>query len=234
MLLNTDNKVLAIVGGGSISTSVVCQLVDEITLAGGCDIACILVFDPCVTIGAGVAYQLDNASNLLNTRAGAMSPIDSRPDHFLSWLRANEQKWKPVFPQVCVSEDGFFPRGLFGLYLENIFQDSKQALHERGVSVQHIRADVSGVAVISSGYALQTCLESYFADYIILAVGNLQSSDWSHLLQEAGYFSSPYPCSSLIEHIDTAQSVCILGSGVSEFKIALTDPSIFDKAVANK
>ena len=55
MQFNTKKKVLAIVGGGSIATSVVCQLVDEVNAAGGCDIACILLFDPCLIVGAGIA-----------------------------------------------------------------------------------------------------------------------------------------------------------------------------------
>ena len=225
MQFNTKKKVLAIVGGGSIATSVVCQLVDEVNAAGGCDIACILLFDPCLIIGAGIAYQLDCASNVLNTRAGAMSPINSNPGHFVAWLKGNEKKWKAFFPQVIVSEDAFLPRGLFGLYLENIFQDSKQALHTLGVSVQHIRSVVSGLAAINSGYVLQTCSESYFADNVVLGIGNLQSSEWDHLFLEPGFFSSPYPCSSLVRNIGSSQSVCILGTGLSaiDTAVALAD-----------
>ena len=233
MQFNTKKKVLAIVGGGSIATSVVCQLVDEVNAAGGCDIACILLFDPCLIIGAGIAYQLDCVSNLLNTRADAMSPINSKPDHFIEWLKGNEKKWRSFFPQVTITEDAFLPRGLFGLYLESIFQDSKQALHALGVTVQHVRSIVSGMAAINSGYVLQTCSESYFADNVVLGIGNLQSSDWDHLFLEPGFFTSPYPCSSLVQNIGSSQSVCILGTGLSaiDAAVALADSGHHGKLI---
>lgn len=233
MQFNTKKKVLAIVGGGSIATSVVCQLVDEVNAAGGCDIACILLFDPCLIVGAGIAYQLDCVSNLLNTRADAMSPINSKPDHFIEWLKGNEKKWRSFFPQVTITEDSFLPRGLFGLYLESIFQDSKQALHALGVTVQHVRSIVSGMAAINSGYVLQTCSESYFADNVVLGIGNLQSSDWDHLFLEPGFFTSPYPCSSLVQNIGSSQSVCILGTGLSaiDAAVALADSGHHGKLI---
>ena len=225
MFVNDDKKILAIVGGGSVSVSVVCQLVDEIIGAGGCDIGCVHIFEPCSRIGAGLAYQLDGPSNLLNTRAAAMSPIHSKPDHFIKWLRANEDKWEAFFPQVVISDEVFLPRGLFGLYLENIFQDAKQALHALGIPVHHVRSMVTGMVVMNSGYLLRTCDERFFADNVVLALGNLQSSDWKHLLLEPGFFTSPYPCSTLVKNVHDLQSVCVLGSGLSAIDavVALAD-----------
>jgi uncharacterized NAD(P)/FAD-binding protein YdhS len=162
-----------------------------------------------------MAYQFDSPSNLLNTRAGTMSPIDAEPDHFVNWLRANPAKWEKHFPGTLISEEAFLPRGLFGLYLDDVFLESMARLDAINVFVQHIKVEIIGMRAMASGYELQAGSVSYFADAVVLATGNLQSADRDHLVQEPGYFDSPYPCINLVENILSTQSVCILGTGLS-------------------
>ncbi|SHG79796.1 FAD/NAD(P)-binding protein [Pollutimonas bauzanensis] len=208
-------KTLAIVGGGSIATSVLRQLLDEIMKSDKRCITDVIVFDPNNKVGAGMAYQLDSPSNLLNTRAGTMSPIDDEPDHFVKWLKANPAKWESHFPKIHISEAAFLPRGLFGLYLDDLFLESVERLNSMDVSVQHVEIEIRGMRPTAAGYELQAGSLSYFADAVVLAIGNLHSGEWDHLVQESGYFNSPYPCTDLVNTISPTETVCILGTGLS-------------------
>ncbi|WP_407310954.1 FAD/NAD(P)-binding protein [Pseudomonas sp. nanlin1] len=211
----TRKKILAIVGGGSVATSVLKQLADEINQRGQAPFNEVLIFEKSAGVGAGMAYQLDSASNLLNTRAGTMSPIDAEPDHFVNWLRTHTAKWQAHFPQVEVSDGAFLPRGLFGLYLNDLFSDCVQSLTGNGVRVEHVQLEIKAMRTTANGYELQAGPLSYLADAVVLATGNLHSAERDHMEREPGYFNSPYPCTRLIDAIPRNHSVCVLGTGLS-------------------
>ncbi len=68
-------------------------------------------------IGRGIAYATANPSHLLNVPAGAMSAIDSEPNHFCDWLC--ERTGPPAASAAGTLRSMFVPRALYGEYLAN-------------------------------------------------------------------------------------------------------------------
>jgi uncharacterized NAD(P)/FAD-binding protein YdhS len=225
--MSFGRQVLAIVGGGSIATSALRQLAQEIAGKRIRPFRKVLIFEANDCVGAGLAYQDDSKSNLLNTRAESMSPLPSDPGHFMRWLVENETRWRPFFQDVVVDPDAFLPRALFGLYLRYVHEESVAILANEDIEVQHVRSQIEQVSRIGSDlYELhaESALR-YLADAVILATGNHESTAWDTLRQYKGYFSSPYPCNQLVNSICKDQSVCILGTSLSaiDAAVSLTD-----------
>ena len=67
-------------------------------------------------LGRGLAYATGNPSHLLNVRAANMSAFADDPDHFWRWLAARGE----VGERGGEDRFRFFPRGLYGVYLESL------------------------------------------------------------------------------------------------------------------
>lgn len=215
---------VAVIGGGSVGTSFIRQLADEL-VAGTqtTPIGQVIVLEPSDHPGAGDAYQPDTPSNLLNTRVASMSPIAADPQHFHRWLLAHPQRWRPQFPGLEPTPDSFVPRALFGLYMADVFEEAVTRLQALGVRVEHIKHRVAAVRRSAFGYEVHTsqgrCIE---AQSVVLAIGNLETRAWDHLRAHPGYFNTPYPCTKLITEIDAKRSVCILGTSLSAIDAAVS------------
>lgn len=108
--------------------------------------------------GLGIAYGTGFDGHLLNVRSGRMSAVEGRADDFLDWLRAR-------YPAQA-DPDGFAPRRLFGLYVQDRLT-AAEALHpgliDRVVgAVMALERD--GVR-LADGRVIPT-------DAIVLATGN--------------------------------------------------------------
>lgn len=215
---------IAVIGGGSVGTSFTRQLADHLAAAPQmASVRRLIVLEPSANPGAGDAYQQDTPSNLLNTRVASMSPIAADPQHFHRWLHANQAVWQPQFPGLDPSPDSFVPRALFGLYMGHVFDEAVARLRTLGVQVEHVAHRVAAVRRRGGGYEIHTtqglCIE---AQGVVLAIGNLETSDWDHLRAYPGYFNTPYPCTKLITRIDPKRSVCILGTSLSAIDAAVS------------
>lgn len=230
--MKNQNITLAIIGGGSVATSFVRQFAQKITKKGESSVKEIIVFEPRSHIGAGGAYQEDTSSNLLNTRAGTMSPIASDPNNFIRWLKENQHHWSASFPGVQPTAEAFVPRALFGLYLRHIHMQSAEMLARLGVRLKHVNDSVTGIKRTEGKYEIHTQHGRInIADMTVLAIGNLEGNDWDHLKPNKGYFNSPYPCNKLTQSIDPVKAVCILGSSLSAIDAAV---SLFDSGHQGK
>lgn len=224
------NKVLAIVGGGSVATSFLCQFAESIDKSSRyalkLGISEVLIFEPKHTGGAGNAYQDDIDSNLLNTRAGTMSPMPSDPDHFLRWLSTTESEWREQYPTLEVNTNSFLPRALFGKYLEHVFSETITKLKILGFRIKRVLQELVAIDPILDGYKLTSSNSLKFhADYVVLAIGNHASTDMSNMEAHSEYFNTPYPCKKLTAEIEKNKSVCILGTSLSaiDAAVSLTD-----------
>lgn len=221
--MSIENFTLAIIGGGSVATSFLRQFASLIASKRPYVSGKVYVFEPRSEVGAGCAYQEDSISNLLNTRAGSMSPIASDPSHFIQWLRNNEEKWRKSFPTAQLVAESFLPRALFGIYLQEVHRESVAMLAREGTLVEHITLTVSGIRRVNSGYEIYTNTGLNFqANSAILAIGNIETTAFDHLAGYAGYFNSPYPCKRFAQAIDPLKSVCILGSSLSAIDAAVS------------
>lgn len=214
---------IAVVGGGSVATSFVRQLAERLKASPAKSVEEVLVFEPHLQPGAGAAYQADTASNLLNTRVASMSPITGRPTHFRDWLGANKARWQPMFPGLEPNDDSFAPRALFGSYLNEVFVEAVGSLRQQGVRVRHVTSRVAAIRRLPTVYEVVTAQGKVHAvPCVVLAIGNLETSDWDHLQHHDRYFNTPYPCNKVVERIDSKKSVCIIGSSLSAIDAAVS------------
>ncbi len=221
---STPASTVVVVGGGSIGTSLLRQLSDQIAAdQHGSHVRRVILFEPSSNPGAGDAYQLDASSNLLNTRVASMSPIASDPQHFHRWLLANAALWRPSFPGLDLTADSFVPRALFGIYLGHVFDEAVVRLRNLGIAVEHIPHRVSMVRSVDRDYEVMTSQGiSVRSASVVLAIGNLETREWDHLRAHPGYFNTPYPCTKLVSEIDAKRSVCILGTSLSAIDAAVS------------
>lgn len=111
-----NSSTLVIIGAGATTVSLLDSLVDRLDMAIKAQVT-IYVLEKRAYRGRGLAYDVDLPSNLLNTRAGYITPFSDKPGHFFDWIINNRLAWEDDFPGLEVKADTFVPRPLFGLYL---------------------------------------------------------------------------------------------------------------------
>lgn len=221
-----NESTVAIVGGGSIATSVLHQLFQELKRADTPRPAEVLVFETRARVGAGAAYQQDTESSVLNTRVVGMSVDADDPRHFWDWAQRSESRWRAAFPNTELREQAFLPRAIFGLYLEDCFSAAQMGLRSLGVRVRHVRAEVGRLEPQGAGYRLHTVQgRSYLAQHVVLALGNAPGQRYAHLKGSPAFHAEPYPCSVLTQAVAPESTVCIIGTGLSaiDAAVALAD-----------
>lgn len=102
---------LAIIGGGASGTILLLHLLEEMK-----DPFSVVIIHKGHERAKGVAYSTEDPAHLLNVRAGRMSAYANKPDHFIEWLRTQQE-----YPAVLGNDnekDAFIPRYLYGRYLQ--------------------------------------------------------------------------------------------------------------------
>ena len=141
---------VAIVGGGYSGTMLAARLAE--TGVGS------TIIDRTGRFGPGVAYSTPFDGHLLNVRSCSMSAVVSEPGDFVRWLEANH-------PQFS-APDGFAPRRLFGLYVQDRLA-AVEAAHPRLIQ----RCAGEAAAVIDGGVRLANG-QTVAAMAVVLATGN--------------------------------------------------------------
>ncbi|SAL02850.1 FAD dependent oxidoreductase [Caballeronia calidae] len=215
--MNETISTIAVIGGGSVATSFVYQLLHALELPPRHTLR-VLVFEPSESIGPGQAYQTDANSNLLNIPASSMSAIANERDDFVRWLRARSASYLASFGVSEIDPKDVFPRPLFGAYLRDVYRRCQRKARELGVALEHVRARVCDIEAPASGTTVRVVTESgngYVAQRVVLCNGNLPSVAFADLHGDARYFNSPYPVSELTSRIGRDDSVCIVGTSLS-------------------
>lgn len=216
------SNVIAVVGGGASAVSFLDSLAREYRDTARRPLTVFLVEKRRFT-GRGLAYDADLSTNLLNTRAGYITPFPDKPGHFYGWLTTNRHQWEEDFPGLAVDEQTFVPRPLFGLYLEYMMSELSGRLAQLGINLVQLRAEVLDMHRTNDGDVILRTDTSLTirADQVILSCGNLQSREYSALDAHPGFHSSPYPIKRLTRTIDKDAGVAILGARLSAIDIAL-------------
>jgi uncharacterized NAD(P)/FAD-binding protein YdhS len=161
--------------------------------------------------GRGVAYSAAHPGHLLNVRAGNMSALPDKPDHFVRWLAERH-------PEV----HGFAPRLVYGDYLEELLADTRQRAPERVSLCQaeavDIQSNAQGVRVLLRDGGVVD------ADAAVLAVGNLPPHE-PPILAAAGlppgrYVADPWG-SDLASGLEPGSTVLTIGAGLTMIDVAL-------------
>ncbi len=183
-----------------------------------------MLFEPQSKAGPGYAYQADFECNLLNTRADAMSAVANDKQHFMKWLGEHGSDHAHDFPDTLIDGNEFLPRSLFGRYLSDHFDNAQALARKHGVQVTRIASEVTDLITLAD----QTvCLDTtdagaHMVDRVVLCMGNLPSTNFSHLQGIPGFLNSPYPTQTMARGIPKMAPVCVLGTGLSAIDAVLS------------
>jgi uncharacterized NAD(P)/FAD-binding protein YdhS len=214
---------IVVVGSGATALSLLRSFYDECMRSLVSKPLTIYVVERRRYKGRGLAYDVDVSTNLLNTRAGFITPFIDKPGHFYEWLASNRELWEDEFPNLEISVDTFVPRSLFGLYLEYMMSDLAGMFAAIGVELVQVRGEVTSLdkdprgkvnLITDSGLKIT-------ADHVAMCCGNLQSKEYSALETHAGFHPTPYPIGRLARTARSKASVAILGARLSAIDAAL-------------
>lgn len=200
--------VVAIVGGGFTGAAVSYHLASTL-LPGQADI---VVVEPRVTLGLGLAYSAPNPVHRINVPAAKMSLLPGTPSHFADWLHATLATEDD--PDATTPTGQVFPRrALFGRYVS----DQLAPLIAAG-TIGHRRAQVVDIRQAGEGFRL--ILDNgnpLLADIVVLAASHplpAAPSVLKSLIAAPGFISNVYQ-EQAFDGLDTDARVLIVGNGLT-------------------
>lgn len=207
---------IAIIGGGSVGISFLCQLIKCQTQQHSAESAKqILLFEPNSAPGAGDAYGDDLSTNLLNIPVRGMTAFADDKTHFHRWLQEQPASLLARYGVQHFDGDSFLPRPLFGYYMQCVYEDSRQKAASHGISLHHIQDRAEAIDKGEHEWSILCSRGRYLARRVVLCNGNLPSVAFPELEELPGYFNNPYPVSRLVQRIRPDANVAILGSSLS-------------------
>jgi uncharacterized NAD(P)/FAD-binding protein YdhS len=204
--------VIVIVGGGVSGTLTAVNLLkqDETALE-------IILIEPRVKAGFGLAYSTPCSEHLLNVRASGMSAFTDDPTHFLKFAKEAD---------ATVDENTFVSRKFFGHYINSILESSCAHAAPSKVSFKHICSEVIDIEkqnaennqskeefkiFLANGQIIK-------ANAVLLALGNLLAKKprWTANLSKTSenYLHDPWD-NERLQKISPDQSILIIGTGLT-------------------
>lgn len=207
-----------VIGTGFAGTCALWHLVRELTVPGRLSplsrsAITIATVERGRVNGPGYPYAKDNAQlgHRCNNEASTMG---IHGNDFVDWLAESKPWLVADHPELILEthpgieptdwkpEDGeFYPRALFGLYLEHRFQDAVKIARDHGIEVRQYtgheafdgRTTQDGFSVLlrDLGTGREFSLDGL--DRVLLSTGHWQSAENDALAEHAGYVSAPYP-----------------------------------------
>lgn len=170
---------VAIVGAGYSGTQTLAELVRQ--AAGPLHIH--LIESRCA-LGLGVAYSTTDGSHLLNVRAVKMGAFADDIGGFYDWLQTESGRAAVAryCPSLTIEPDGFYPRAVYGVYLQARHQATLAAAAAKGIVVETQRATAvdaqwlgaDGLRLTLAGNrGVPEHLPKLVVDALVLATGNL-------------------------------------------------------------
>lgn len=217
------DKVITIVGGGASAVALIGSILDKVSKYERTERLKIFVIEKRSQLGPGAAYAEDADSNLLNTRAGFITPFVNKPGDFYEWLSGNRALWEDDFPQISLSADGFLPRPLFGKYLSHTFQRLRNRAVSLGCEIVPINGEATALSFTHDGRIVVTAEGSiaFPSDHVVLSCGNGATREFAHLEDKPGFLPSPYPIKRLARRIDQDARVAVIGTRLSAIDAVL-------------
>ena len=193
--MSNDGKRVAIVGGGFSGAMLAARLAER-------GVASSLI-ERTGTFGPGLAYDTTFEGNLLNVRSGRMGAVHGRADEFVRWLETSHPGH--------ADPEGFAPRRLFGLYLQDRLAAVEAAHPGRIERVTGEAAAVDGTRVrLAAGRTVE-------AGAVVLATGNPVPRAAG---SGARIISNPWAPGAL-EPIGAQEDVVLIGAGLTMVDMVL-------------
>jgi uncharacterized NAD(P)/FAD-binding protein YdhS len=200
---NASPRTVAIIGGGISGVLTAYHLIQREPQAR------VIVIDPRLQFGLGLAYSTPSLCHLLNVAAGKISALRNDPDHFLNWLRANYDR--EATPMT------FAQRAVFGRYIQSLLA-GVEGIEQVCASVVNYRP-TNGGAILSLNNGCEL-----LADYVVLATGNFDP-DTLPGISEATKASGAYCHNAWIpgtyEGLNVDAPVTLIGTGLTTVDVLL-------------
>jgi len=208
-------RTVAIVGGGFSGTLLALKLTALRPLWK------VLLIDPAVRPGRGLAYGACEPYHLLNVPAHRME-VGLQPS-FQDWLSgAGTDLDEALVESSGVLADAFLPRALLGDYLQAQLRCARQSVP--GPGLQTVRGEVVGLLEAPRKGVRLLDGRGLEADIVVLGTGNLPprtpAAPDAILHDHPGYVPDPWAHGAL-EDGDPNGAVLLLGSGLTMVDIAL-------------
>jgi uncharacterized NAD(P)/FAD-binding protein YdhS len=166
--------------------------------------------------GTGAAYEADSATNLLNTKAGSVSPFPDMPGGFYRWLHEKRSVWSKRYGDFEFDEHTYMPRPVFGMYLQSCLEDLVKQASVRHLEVVQINAEVTDARRSRHGYLLNAGQGIVLsAEYVFLCCGTLPAKTPAHLRATDRFVRTPYPVAALGRKIPKTASIGVAGARLS-------------------
>ncbi|WP_124057862.1 FAD/NAD(P)-binding protein [Vaginisenegalia massiliensis] len=181
-------------------------------------------YDSPLSFGKGKAFREQAEQAIINSRTHQISYDVDRILDFKEWLSSN---------QPSLSQESYVSRGLFGQYLH----ERSQALVEASGAQLHW-SKVQSLTWLPKldKWLVTTSLDDQgfeqVFDRVHLCCGELPSQDPYGLQGHPHYIGEVYPLEAIPQHLNQAQRLAILGSGLSAIDVAkylyehFTQPSL--------
>jgi len=196
-------KTVLIAGGGASGALVATQLLKR---SPGTRV---IVVDPSLSVGRGMAYSTTCREHLLNVAAGRMSAFPDDPKHLSRWLAARGYRG--------FTERSFVPRMIYGEYLEWVLNEAREdAQYGR---FTHLRVRAAAYRQHGDRVLLELADgRTIEGDTLVLALGNAAPQPWPGLTagvaENGNYFASAWePGATSLS--DPEEPVLLIGSGLT-------------------
>jgi len=174
-------------------------------------------------LAKGVAYSTSSLAHPLNVRAKSMGIFKDQPAHFWEWVKAHQDH--PLISSIKSNPEAFLPRLVYGLYLEDLYQEIKKEAARKKITLTQIFDEAINASLLPSeklALQLQTgrLLE---VDFLVLALGAPPAKrlpfESIELLEHESYTANPWhPQERSIlrdKPVLKNQKVLIIGSGLT-------------------
>lgn len=164
------NSTVGIIGAGFAGTVVAANLVNKASKP-----LTIYLIESSQQIPKGIAFSTDNPKHLLNVRACSMGALSQEPDGFCQWLSHHEKTWRPIdpyFSSLTLNPDNYYPRKLYGMFLEDLLQHTKAIAHKKGIQLKLIPQKAQDIQWNGNKTFTVLCKDQALScDFIVLATG---------------------------------------------------------------
>ncbi|MFV0573957.1 MAG: FAD/NAD(P)-binding protein [Vibrio sp.] len=147
------------------------------------------LYDRTREVGAGLAYQKDVGTNILNRPAKAMY-MNNKHD-FLNWAISSKHENSGVTPE------SFLQRSIFGEFLKEKLNENIDRYRAMGCHILKVQHQVEEIKKIGNGWCVKAGSQSRHYDAVFLCTGVSVEADPYQLADTPGYQASPYPIQKL-------------------------------------
>ena len=201
----TDKPTIAIVGGGFSGAAVAFHLARAHARAR------VLVFEPRLRLGGGLAYGGDDPVHRVNVPAARMSLLPEDPDHFARWLDASGVLAADT--HALAGGEAYPRRREFGRYVAQAL-----APHVASGAIRHIRARVVSLKKREPGWLLTDEAGGVLrADLAVIATTHCPSTlpaPLRDLAADPRVIADPL-IDNVVAGIGADERVMILGAGLT-------------------